>query len=115
MGRITQEKQCALSICTSSTPPGIAYNYDLAGNVVNYTNGLAGTSGEISFANQFDAAGRLLTLTSSWDDLTHPGLLWSAQTYGAVGLTNANLGNHLNLQKTYDPRLRVSTETVLAH
>ncbi len=116
LGRVAQERQCTLGVCSLSSPPVVAYNYDLAGKVLSYTNGMAaGTSGATSFTNQYDAAGRLLTVTSSWDDVFHPGLLFSAQAYDANGLTNANLGNHLTLQKTYDPRLRVDSETVLSH
>ncbi|HEY4052070.1 MAG TPA: hypothetical protein VGM27_34880 [Acidobacteriaceae bacterium] len=46
-------------------------------------------------------------LTSNWVDSTHPQLLYGAQNYGPIGVTNAVMGDHLTITKAYDSRERV--------
>ena len=89
IGRVWSEQQCVLSNCTSGTTPySLAYTYDLAGDITSYPNGIS----SIQFTNAYDSAARLLTVTSSWDDKTHPPTLFSTPSYNpAGGLTGATL------------------------
>ena len=131
MGRIKSEQQCTPSNC-SGTPYAPAYSYDLAGNLLTFTDGVtpsptAGTT--LSFTNCYDAAGRLQALTSNWIDTKHPQSLFLAQStssnpcpnatsptssstpYAAFGgLMNATFGNSLTLSRAYDNRLRITSE-----
>jgi YD repeat-containing protein len=109
IGRVWSEQQCVLSNCTSGTTPySLAYTYDLAGDITSYPNGIS----SIQFTNAYDSAARLLTVTSSWDDETHPPTLFSTPSYNpAGGLTGATYGAGLTLSRTYDKRFRVTGET----
>jgi RHS repeat-associated protein len=123
MGRITQEQQCgAISVCGAS-PYNFQYMYDLAGDVISSTNGVSSTGIGLTYA--YDGAGRLQTLTSSWNDATHPATLFSPPAsgaqYSAVGLVGASLGTFSSsqspvytLQRAYDSRLRPISETDVA-
>jgi YD repeat-containing protein len=110
MGRVTRSQQCVLTNCNSGIPFKLTQNYDLAGNLIRYTDGLD----QMMLTQGFDAAGRLNTVTSSWNnDTFHPPNLFSVQSYNpAGGLQNWTMGNSLNLIRTYDNRLRVTSETV---
>jgi YD repeat-containing protein len=125
MGRIASEQQCvsvpgAVNSCTpSGTNPGaLNYTYDVAGNLTNYSNGVNNvpTVGAINFTNIFDGAGRLSTLTSSWNDTLHPPALFTADpTTGytpAAAIQSMVQGNYIAVTKTYDKRLRTTGETV---
>jgi len=120
MGHVTNELQCTPnasgpSSCTTSNPKTFAlnYGYDLAGNLAQYTNGIA----SILFTPQYNGAGRLsmLTSTSTWNDSLHPPTLFTADpTNGytaAGGIQNMILGNSIFVTKTYDNRLRTTGET----
>ena len=93
----------------------MSYCYDQAGSLTAYTNGLdSATFGAQSFATsqQFDAAGRLSTITSSWNDVLHPANLFTASGYTAAGaLQNWMLGPEIVASKSYDNRLRPLSET----
>jgi YD repeat-containing protein len=118
MGRIISELQCVPSTqgpgsCTTSNPNpfSLTYGYDLAGNLTQYTNG----TGSILFQSQYNGAGRLSKLTSSWSDSLHPPTLFTADpTNGytaAGGIQNMILGDSIFVTKTYDSRLRTTGET----
>lgn len=131
VGRILKEQQCTPSNC-GGTPYAPAYSYDLAGNLLTFTDGVtptptAGTT--LSFANCYDAAGRLQALTSNWIDSKHPQSLFLAQSTSSNpcpnatspsssstpyapfgGLMNATFGNSLTLSRAYDNRLRITSE-----
>lgn len=126
MGRITSELQYTPSN-SSGTPYAPAYTYDLGGDLATFTDGVTVTpvGGTIlSFTNAYDAAGRLQTLTSNWNDATHPSSLFSAQEGQATlcsnsssvpyapfgGLMNATFGSGVALNKSYDVRLRTTCE-----
>lgn len=135
VGRLTSEQQCAQGFCTSPQPPpaptsncaslqsanGLTYCYDLAGNLTAYSNGVAAstiTPPAILFSQQFDTAGRLSTVGSSWSDAQHPSPLFSVNETGtpsgysaASSLQNWMLGANLNLIRSYDPRLRIAGQT----
>ena len=109
MGRVKQSLQCVRSNCTSGAQFSMAQNYDLAGNLTQWTDGLNRTQ----FTQNYDGAGRLQSLISLWVDASHPATLLSVQGYSpAGGLLNWMLGPNLNLTRTYDSRLRVSSQTV---
>ncbi len=108
MGRVLNEQQCTPANCTSGAPFVPTYSYDLAGDIQSSTNG----TGLVTFSNTYDAAGHLSTLTSSWNDATHPPALFSAPSYTPAGaLTSATFGVGLNLSRTYDSRQRITNET----
>jgi YD repeat-containing protein len=115
MGRVTSKQQCVFGSCSQDSVGQATYGYDLAGHLTSFGDGL----GLTQFTNQFDSVGRLQTLSSSWIDLLHPPTLFSAQSYSAAGgLTNAlygvfgqNGGTALTQTRTYDNRLRATSET----
>lgn len=126
MGRVLSEQQCTPSNCVNSTPYSPAYTFDQAGNQYTATNGVTSTPtvGTLSFTSPFDGAGRLLSISSNWNDATHPSSLFSAQSTSAQscpgsvskpyaafgGLTNASYGGNLTLNRGYDVRLRTTCE-----
>jgi YD repeat-containing protein len=129
MGRLWNEQQCVLGSCTTGPPPpstctanGNAapyyqtYCYDLAGNMNWYVNGSSNVPGvnSIAFTSTFDSAGRLANLTSSWNDSVHPASLFTVSpTAGynpASALQTFTLGSHIAVQKSYDNRLRTTSE-----
>ncbi|WP_213803761.1 hypothetical protein [Granulicella sp. dw_53] len=108
VGRVTSEQQCVLSSCAASHT--VSYGYDLAGNLTSSTNG----TGLLVFTNQYDGASRpqSITVTSPWTDITHPATLFSNPVYGPAGLSSAVLGATMTINRTYDNRQRVLSETV---
>jgi YD repeat-containing protein len=126
MGRLLNERECVLGVCTSGpTPPCAvagsnvqyyqAYCYDLAGNVIWSANGVTNVPGvtSVGFTGGFDQGGRLTSLNSSWSDATHLSGLFSASSSTAFipsgSLQNFNIGNSV-LNRTYDNRVRVTGE-----
>ena len=98
MGRILGESQCPFAPCASLYP--FAYTFDLAGDRTGSNNGLSGANA-FSLNSAYDAAGRLGAVTSSWNDSTHPAILFQANAstassfgvpYGPLGLSNAQYG-----------------------
>jgi YD repeat-containing protein len=128
MGRALTELQCAAGYCTTTSVPsqpaancatlssatGLQYCFDLAGNLLAYSNGLTTQAAglypqhALLFGQTFDAAGRLNSVGSSWSDSTHPSPLFSAPTYTPFNaLSSWLLGTQLTTTRTYDNRLRV--------
>lgn len=112
VGRIQSEQTCVFPYptCAATATPEypLSYTYDLAGHITSYSNG----NNSILFTNNYDGAGRLSSLTSSWSDATHPGTLFSLPSYDPAGqLTAATYGTGLTLTRTYDNRLRVTGES----
>ena len=109
MGRVKSEQQCVFSNCSTDYPSLPTYNYDLAGDLTKYSDGL----GTRYFTKQYDKATRLQTMTAGPSSFT----LFSAQGYGAsggvtsafYGTTTPNAG--VSQSRTYDSRLRVTGET----
>jgi YD repeat-containing protein len=128
LGRVWNEQQCTLGHCTSGPAPPCAgagisapfyqtYCYDLAGNTTWYANGVTNVPGgvnSIAFTPVFDANGRPSGLGSSWNDSLHPSPLFTVDPATGYTPTNAlqkfGLGNHILVQKTYDNRLRTTSE-----
>jgi len=93
MGRVLGTKICTPTTCSSTNVNDslwydLSNKYDLAGNPTSYTDGFHTT-----IASTYDGAGRLLTVTSKNDLTQQTFTLWTANTYGAVGLTQATMGN----------------------
>jgi YD repeat-containing protein len=122
MGRVLTQQTCVYPTCTTTTAQyPMSYTYDLAGDLTSYENG----NNSILFTNNYDGAGRLASVSSSWNDATHPGCLFSAQAVSSLGcsqtettpyapfggLTNAIYGTGLTINRSYDNRLRPMGET----
>lgn len=120
MGHPTSVQQCTPFNCSSATQYSLAYTYDLAGDLNTYTNGIGSTpgagTGPLMFTNVFNGAGRLQSVTSTWNDALHMPSLFSATStsppaYAPQGaLQDATYGNGLQLIRTYDDRLRITGE-----
>ena len=128
LGRVLNEQQCTPSNCSSGSAYLPQYTYDLAGGLRTFTNGISTTPGAtaspLQFTNTYDATGRLSSLTSNWNDSTHPPSIFSLRTgqsntcsstttppYTAFGgLTNATIGANLTLNRSFDNRLRTVCE-----
>jgi YD repeat-containing protein len=104
VGRITQEQQCHRSSCTASGAPfNQTINYDLAGNLTSYGNGLSA----LTITNSYDTAGRLFKVSSSLTDATHPQSLYSISDFAPFGApASSMLGGHISITQSYDSRLR---------
>jgi RHS repeat-associated protein len=104
MGRVKGTKVCTPINCNNSNINLSAWydlsnTYDLAGNMASYTDGFGTT-----ISSTYDGANRLLKVTSSKNDLTHPGTLWTANSYSPVGLAQATLGNGVVDTRQYTNR-----------
>lgn len=125
MGRVLSEKQCTPSNCSTSSQYSLNYSYDLAGNLVTYTNGLSTTPGAtanpLTFTQAYDTADRLQSVVSNWSSSNHPSNVFTVHNssskcslpgYAAPGeLQNVSYGNALTLCRTYDSRLHITGET----
>jgi hypothetical protein len=125
MGGVLSEQQCTPNLsgpgkCTTTSPNSfvLSYLYDLAGNPTAFTNGVTNVPivGAITFGLQYDAAGRLQDLSSSWNPALGssggPFSLFTANGYTAAGaIQHMVLGNNIFVNKTYDIRLRTTGET----
>ena len=104
MGRVKSELRCMGLANCSSGGYAMAYTYDLAGKLTSYPSGPNG----LTFANAYDAVGHLLSLTNTSQGTT----LFSAPSYTPTGaLSGVTLGSSLNMTRTFDSRLRVTSET----
>jgi hypothetical protein len=131
MGRLLREQRCVAGYCTSpsfpsqptanctslSSPVGLQYCYDLAGDLLGYSNGVttaaAGSYPQqaLLFSQTFNAAGQLATVGSSWSDTTHPASLFSNASYAPNNaLSSWLLGTGLWTARQYDNRLRVCNQ-----
>lgn len=128
MGRVQSQQECTPNAsgpgnCTSASPNPftLSYVYNLAGNPVAYTNGVNNVPsvGTIAYGLQYDGAGRLQNLSSSWNSATGSSgsslSLFTADPtvgYSAPGaIQNMVLGDNIFVNKTYDSRLRTTSET----
>ena len=121
MGRLIQEQQCVPGKCSpqTNTPFTMNYAYDLAGSMIQLDDGL----GQVNWAPSYNSAGRLLGVKSTTvAGIPNPAQLFSNPVYNAAGqLTSWGVGSidsstpALTGTRTYDSRLRVSTEKVVGH
>jgi YD repeat-containing protein len=128
MGRLLQEQQYTLANQATGQTYTPTYTYDSAGNLLTAQDGITTIPGgnlltlSWNTASSSGTAGRVQTITSNWNDTTHPQSLFGpagtggcagaqAGQYGpAGGLMNATFGNLLSFNRTYDARLRVDCE-----
>jgi YD repeat-containing protein len=138
MGRVTSEQQYTPGSIAKSTSYPMAYTYDLAGDLTSSTAGAVPPSMTLSmpsapcagspsfsttmlmFVNCYDGAGRLASVTSNAG--TGSNSMFAASSFAAFGgLTNATYGgngsgsNAVALGRTYDNRLRITSETDLGN
>jgi len=111
LGRVKNNSQCTPQNCAASTVFPINYSYDLLGDTLTVTNGMG-----VTFTyGAYNRALRITGLTSSLSDSNHPGTLYSAAHYNAVGsATSASIGNpgsSIGETRVYDGRLRLCAIT----
>jgi RHS repeat-associated protein len=107
-GRISARGVCLPSNCATGGGAGFFYVYDLAGNLVQYNDGVY--TWPQFFVPTYDGAGRVTQLTSTASDAQHPS------TYFTTDATNghwpngafkkATLGNGITETNVYDKRLQ---------
>ena len=104
MGRILTEQRCVLGNCKASAVPfSMTNEYDLAGNLTSYDNGL----GTLTITNSYDTAERLLGTNSNVSDATHPSSLYYISNFWPFGAPQSSaLGANISITQTYDQRLR---------
>jgi YD repeat-containing protein len=132
-GNIVEYQYTPASIAKGTSYP-MSFSYDLAGDLISSTAGAAPPSMTFStpsapcpsapalstttfmFVNCYDGAGRLSSVTTNSG--TGPTSLFTSQGYAPFGgLTNAAYGttasgsNAVTLTRTYDNRLRITSET----
>jgi YD repeat-containing protein len=141
LGKVTNEQQCVLGTCASSTPYMLSYTYDLLENVTSANDG----TGAITWMPTYDSAGRLagVQALTAFTGAQYPTSLFNAgaapgtpatsadacdtNPYGPVGLQNWTAGGEwpgvaaptitpaLVGHRCYDTRLRITNQTVVGH
>ncbi len=110
LGRVKDNSQCTPQSCSANTFFPVRYTYDLLGDMQTSLDGVG-----ITLTYVVNRATRLTSLTSSLNDSTHPGTLFSAAHYNPAGsLLTASLGCvncSINETRTYDARLRLNSIT----
>jgi hypothetical protein len=109
MGRLTNEQRCVgVGHCASNSGSyPMSFTYDLTGKLLTYPSGYGG----LSFTNNYDQVGRLSYIYQG-TQAANP-LFW-APTYTPAGaLSGATLNSPaaINMNRTYDVRQRLTTET----
>jgi len=144
MERVLSEMQCVSGFCTTNTAPpsppappsapglnctslptpnGLGYCYDLAGNLLAYSNGLNSTTYPyqwISFSQVFDGSGRPSGVTSSGNvnSSTSYPLFTAAQpdSYTPFNAPQSwQLGTRLAVSRSYDNRQRPTGLVAVTH
>ena len=113
MGRVVTDQQCSSPGNCSAMPNAVTYGYDLAGDVTSFTNGLTGNA-SMEFSNTYDSAGRLSMLIgpTAAGNSYQPVNLFTSDGYNPAGaIVNAQIGTGITLTRTYDNRLRPTSET----
>ncbi|HEU5233725.1 MAG TPA: RHS repeat-associated core domain-containing protein [Terriglobales bacterium] len=90
MGHVIDNSQCTPQNCGNNTAFAVTNpSYDDLGDVLSATNGAGVTLGYT-----YNVAGRLYSVTSSWNDANHPGTLLNSAHYNAFGSpTSLSIGN----------------------
>jgi YD repeat-containing protein len=125
MGRITNEQQYTLASQASGVNYLPQYIYDLDGNLTSSTDGVTPnpttTGSMLTFVNSYDLGRHLQSVTSNWNDASHPPTVFSTNpgsthpSYTAFGAlqsgTFAGISNGITLGRAYDNRMRIMSET----
>jgi RHS repeat-associated protein len=97
-GRVASHYQCVTTMCTG-TFEDVEYHYDGAGNAVTVS------TPQVGYANVFDGAGHLTTVTPSWDpNANFPAMLVNASYAPNGGWSTATFGNGTTETYSYTPR-----------
>lgn len=114
MGRIIMKSSCIASICSSDRIDQF-FSYDLSGNETGYDYGkIVGRSSYFGgHGLTYDSAGRLQSLTYAATTTATPSAMFTATSYGPVGLLRSTLGNGFGETRSYDVRMRQESYTVL--
>ncbi len=108
MGRVKTEQQCNVGTCITRLPYTATSSYDLAGREITYTNGLQ----SLSFTKSYDLAGRLRTaMKDAFENIPQDPLISIGNYNPAGAIQNMTLGFDTVVTKTYDSRLRPTSET----
>jgi len=112
MGRVVKKSSCIPGDCSYDI--NVQATYDLIGNTSSLTNGISNPAITINYS--YDGSNRLNSVTSSWNDGTHPPTLFSTPVYGPMGLLSANVGADssntptVTISRAYDNRGRLTSE-----
>jgi len=105
VGRVTMNDQCTPLNCGTSHFD-IGYTYDLLGDLISYTTGVA----NVGFNQAFDSLGRVQQLTSNVVDAQHPATLATVDPTNGYFATSAirkvTYGNGLTETAAYNIRLQ---------
>lgn len=96
-GHAILNSQCTPNVCSTGNY-GVAYQYDLLGDITSAGNGVG-----VTFSNSYNIAGRLTQMTSSLSDATHPATLLTNAHY-SPSLNTDTLGNGLLESTGISPR-----------
>jgi RHS repeat-associated protein len=91
MGRVLSNWQCTPQTCPTPSFYQLSYAYDLLGDPTTASNGVG-----VTFSYAYNAAPRMIGITSNLVDSTHPATLLSSVHYGQFGPISDTLGNGLN-------------------
>ena len=136
MGRVTSEQQCPVYPCSTAYP--FSYSYDLAGDLIQWNNGMptpgTATSPGLVWTASYDGAARISGVQAStqpWtpsatypSELVNLSLTGTTPSYDAFGhivneqasIYPTNSGSpSLELVNAYDGRGRITSEQALGH
>jgi RHS repeat-associated protein len=99
MGRVTNISYCIPSDCTYDK--NISTTYDLAGDVVSYTNAAG-----VTITQAFDSAMQLAQITSSLIDAQHPGTLATFSYFPSGLAKSVSYANGLTGAAMFNNRLQ---------
>ncbi len=92
-GAETNLTECTADNCSSGWNYAFANSFDVNGSPLSLAFQTAGVT-NFTLGYGYNAAAELTSMTSTWNDATHPGTLLSSAAYGPMGgLTSATLGN----------------------
>ncbi|HXZ81738.1 MAG TPA: RHS repeat-associated core domain-containing protein, partial [Terriglobales bacterium] len=112
MGRVVNEWQQTPTQCGGNTTWPVSYSYDYLGNLLSWSNGMGPT-----LNNTYNTAGRLLTVSSSLSDSSHPNPLLTGASDHPSGVkynplaqvVSAKFGDGMSDTLSYDSRGRLSS------
>lgn len=111
-GRQVNVSLCTVDNCGVGWFYGVGNTYDVNGSVYSQSMVTAGTT-NFTLNYVYNAFQQLTSLTSTWNDATHPGTLMAGTVYSPLGGENsALLGNGATETFAYDKRDRLGCGSV---